>query len=70
MKKKVRIIEPADHGDWKTALVRPDKWPTLKPGIEVELIKTWDNFYGRWFKVKTDNGTIYDIETWKAEQIT
>jgi hypothetical protein len=60
--KQFVIIKPADHGDWKTAAVHPDRWPTLQVGTVVELVDEWINFYGRWLKVRTSSGTLYDIE--------
>ncbi len=55
------IINASVHGDWKTASVRPGKWPLLKVGDKVELIERWQNFYGNQAKVKGPNGEIYDI---------
>ena len=56
------VTRDASHGDWKTASVHPDRWPTLKAGTEVEFINEWENFYGRWVRVRGPNGSEYDIE--------
>lgn len=34
--------------------------PQLKTGTELEVIEEWSNFYGRYYRVKTNDG-IYDI---------
>ena len=62
MRKKMIVTRDASHGDWKTASVHPDRWPTLKAGTEVEFINEWENFYGRWVRVRGPNGSEYDIE--------
>jgi hypothetical protein len=58
---KVRAIEKAEHGDWKTQLVR-NEFMGLKKDEEGELIKVWDNFYGRWCRVRRKDGKTCDVE--------
>lgn len=58
---KIIMLRDAEHGDWKTASVRPEAWPTLNKGTEVEYIKDWNNFYGLQRRVIGPNGNIYDI---------
>jgi hypothetical protein len=59
---KVILKRAVSHGDWKTASVFPDRYPTLEKGTEVEVVKVWSNFYGTQVRVKEPNGRIYDIE--------
>ena len=56
------LLKDQGHADWKTVLVFPEKYPTLKKGTQVEFIKEWSNFYGKWARVKTEDGTTYDVE--------
>jgi hypothetical protein len=67
MKKMILKVD-ANHGDWKTASVHKDRWPTLRAGTEVEFVKEWNNLYGRWLSVKAPNGSLYDIQPHKLEE--
>lgn len=58
---KFRLRTDVSHGDWKTALVFPDRYPILKAGEVVEFVKEWSNFYGVWAEVNAANGSTYDI---------
>jgi len=58
----LELIEDADHGDWKTVSVRPEKYPTLKQGTKVFFLERFNNFYGLWITVETECGGTYDIE--------
>lgn len=60
--KDVYLAEDASHGDWKTASVRPGRWPTLGKGSKVRVKDIWSNFYGRQVRVISDSGELYDIE--------
>lgn len=66
---KFVLIKDADHGDWKTKAVRPESWPTLKKGEEVEFLEKWSNWYGTQIKVRAKNGEIYDLEPQCLEKI-
>lgn len=59
---KFILKQSVSHGDWKTASVHPEKYPVLKKGTEVVVEKVWVNFYGTQVRVKTPNGSYYDIE--------
>lgn len=59
---KLKIRYDAEHQDWKTRAVFPERWPTLKAGETVEFVKEWNNFYGRWAEVIGPNGSHYDID--------
>jgi hypothetical protein len=61
-------VRPLDHGDWKTALVHKDRWPTLKEGTEVKFVKEFTNFYGKWWTVESPAGESYDVEPFKLEE--
>ena len=63
------LAEDCEHGDYKTASVRKDKWPTLKKGTEVVLIKMWENLYGIQCRIRAPSGELYDIEPRKIECI-
>lgn len=54
-------VVPLDHGDWKTASVHPDRWPTIKAGTVVEEVGRWTNCYGQWVKIIGPNGEKYDV---------
>lgn len=49
---KVKLLRDAEHGDWKTAAVRPGHWPTIKKGTEVEVLGWMQNMEGVHLKVK------------------
>jgi hypothetical protein len=57
----VEFDRDVDHGDWKTASVRPNRWPTIKKGTQYEVVGFYDNFYGQHVRVKHATDT-YDIE--------
>ena len=67
--KIVKALSELHHGDWKTASVFPDRYPPIPEGTEVEVIKTWNNFYGEWIRVKGPNGSHYDVEEDKLESV-
>lgn len=58
----IKLKNVGCHGDWKTVSVRPDIWPSIPAGTEVEFIKEWWNFYGTQWRVRGPNGHEYDIE--------
>ena len=54
----VETICDAEHGDWKTAMVR--NIPKIPKGTQLEVTKVWQNFYGVWVEVNY-GGRHYDI---------
>lgn len=56
------LKRPGIHGDWKTATVFPDRWPTLPIGTKVKFVKRWLNFYGVQIRVDAPNGATYDLD--------
>ena len=48
------------HGDWKTTLVFPDRWPKIAKGTEVEVVGHMQNLYGVHIKVKHKD-SVYDV---------
>ena len=65
---KVRALDELHHGDWKTVAVRPGSYPPIPKGTEIEVIKTWYNFYGKWVGVKGPNGSQYDVREDELEE--
>lgn len=57
----IEFIKDVDHGDWKTASIHKDRWPTIKKGTKVEVVGYMQNYFGVHIKVKYNNIT-YDIE--------
>jgi hypothetical protein len=47
----VTAVRRVDHGDWKTQSVRKE-FMGMEEGESGELVTVWDNFYGRWCRVK------------------
>lgn len=60
---KLMLLEDTEHGDWKTAIVFPNRWPMLKKGTIVFFQEIFVNCYGRYFTVLTKKGRSYDIPT-------
>lgn len=58
-----------NHGDWKTASVRPNSWPILPQGTRVTKVGEFQNYYGLFYKVLAPNGETYDIEEYKLEPV-
>lgn len=57
----VVAIERAEHGDWKTQLVR-EKFMGMHQDEVGELVDVFDNCYGRWCRVRLEDGHTADVE--------
>ena len=57
----IQFDRDVDHGDWKTASVRPGKWPTIPKGTKVKMLGHMLNCYGLHLRVE-HAGQEYDIE--------
>ena len=67
---KLKLTTNADHGDWKTAIVRPGKWPTLEAGTICTYVRQFNNLYGHYLTVEVAHRKEqYDIESWKFEKV-
>lgn len=65
----VTFDRDVDHGDWKTASVRPDSWPTIKKGTRCKVVGWMQNMYGVHLRVE-HKGFNYDVDAhyWSREQ--
>lgn len=57
------MAEDAEHGDTKAGLSAHRVVPCVKAGDTVILGGVWDNFYGRWARIRTRNGDSLDVRT-------
>ena len=57
----VVALRDLEHGDWKTTLARPDRYPAIKKGTECKFVKRWTNLYGAWVTILGPNGNEYDV---------
>ena len=58
----VTVLWDSNHGDWKTSIVFPDRWPTIEKGTKVQMLGIYENYYGRHARVVGPNEEIYDID--------
>jgi len=49
-----------EHGDWKTAMMRPAKWPTIKKGTACKVVGWTQNLEGVHIQVE-HGGSVYDV---------
>lgn len=62
----IEFDRDVSHGDWKTASVFPDRWPTIPKGTKVKMVGWMQNLYGVFVRVE-HNGERYDIEDFKVK---
>lgn len=58
---KATAVRRASHGDWKTQSVR-NEFMGMEEGETGELIDVFDNFDGRWCRVRMGDGKTADIK--------
>lgn len=60
----IEFDRDVSHGDWKTASVFRDRWPTIPKGTKVKVVGWMQNLYGVHVRVEY-KGARYDVEAHK-----
>lgn len=61
----VEFTNDVDHGDWKTASVHKDRWPTIPKGTKCRMVGWMQNMYGVHVRVE-HAGQLYDVDSAKV----
>jgi hypothetical protein len=69
MKQKKALCD-LNTNDWKTAMARPEDYPTIPKGTVVEYLGDMTNYYGRWAQIKGSTGYTYYIDPRNLEDVT